>query len=304
MIADRIQVTHAAGGQVVDDRDVVPVSEQPLTQMTADETRTARNQRLHVILPDAISVLPLFTKRADRLRHNQPALPKTRKTREPQYQRSVDLARERGLETLGLMSNQVWQDDPRRLAFVLARYKFVAKMLEGRTRVAEVGCADAFGTRIVAQAVGRVTAYDFDPIFIEDAAWRSAAAWPFDLKVHDIVKGPLPQKFDAVYCLDLLEHIPRRREQDFLANLRRSLLATGALIVGTPSLESQRYASPQSKAGHVNCKSGATLVKLLRGHFSNVFLFSMNDEVVHTGFAPMAHYLLAICTGPLARRVR
>ncbi|MCA6302689.1 MAG: hypothetical protein IM629_12150, partial [Phenylobacterium sp.] len=31
--------------------------------------------------------------------------------------------------------------------------------------------------------------------------------------------------------------------------------------------------------------------------FSNVFLFSMNDEVVHTGFAPMAHYLFAIGAG-------
>jgi hypothetical protein len=25
-----------------------------------------------------------------------------------------------------------------------------------------------------------------------------------------------------------------------------------------------------------------------------VFVFSMNDEVVHTGFYPMAHYLLAV----------
>ena len=31
--------------------------------------------------------------------------------------------------------------------------------------------------------------------------------------------------------------------------------------------------------------------------FHNVFIFSMNDEVVHTGYAPMAHYLLALgCT--------
>jgi glycosyltransferase involved in cell wall biosynthesis len=31
--------------------------------------------------------------------------------------------------------------------------------------------------------------------------------------------------------------------------------------------------------------------------FHNVFLFSMNDELVHTGFIPMAHYLIAIgCT--------
>ena len=202
------------------------------------------------------------------------------------------------------MSSQVWHDDPRRLAFVLARYKFVAKMLEGRARVAEVGCADAFGTRIVAQAVGRVTAYDFDPVFIEDARRRPSAAWPFELQTHDILKGPLPRTFDGVYCLDLLEHVPRRREQAFLANLRRSLRASGALIVGTPSLESQVYASPPSKAGHVNCKGGAALARLLRGHFSNVFLFSMNDEVVHTGFTPMAHYLLAICTGPLARPAR
>ena len=231
-------------------------------------------------------------------------MPARKKTREPQYQRCIDLARESGLATLGVMTNQVWHDDPRRLAFVLARYKFVAKMFEGRARVAEVGCADAFGTRIVAQAAGRVTAYDFDPIFVEDAGRRASAAWPFDVHVHDIVKGPLPKRYDGVYCLDLLEHIPRRREQTVLANLRQSLRPAGALIVGTPSLESQVHASPQSKAGHVNCKSGAPLARLLRGHFSNVFLFSMNDEVVHTGFAPMAHYLLAVCTGPLARRAR
>jgi SAM-dependent methyltransferase len=231
-------------------------------------------------------------------------LAKTRKTREPQYQHCLDLADKNGLETIGLMTSQAWHDDPRRLAFVLARYKFVAKMLEGRPHVAEVGCADAFGTRIVAQTVGRLTAYDFDPIFVEDAGRRSSAAWPFDVHVHDILKGPLPQKCDGVYCLDVLEHIPRRREQEFVANLRQSLRPSGALIVGTPSLESQAYASPLSKAGHVNCKSGPALAKLLRGHFANVFLFSMNDEVVHTGFAPMAHYRLAICTGPLARRGR
>ena len=34
---------------------------------------------------------------------------------------------------------------------------------------------------------------------------------------------------------------------------------------------------------------------LLKNYFENVFLFSMNDEVVHTGFTPMAHYLFAVC---------
>ena len=70
-------------------------------------------------------------------------------TKEPQYQFEVDLARTHGLARFGVMSNQAWRDDPRRLLFVLARYKFVAKMLSGRRHVLEVGCADAFGTRVV-----------------------------------------------------------------------------------------------------------------------------------------------------------
>ncbi|VFM95981.1 MAG: hypothetical protein BECKG1743D_GA0114223_101368 [Candidatus Kentron sp. G] len=32
----------------------------------------------------------------------------------------------------------------------------------------------------------------------------------------------------------------------------------------------------------------------MRAHFSHVFLFAANDEVVHTGFMPMAHYYIAM----------
>ena len=73
------------------------------------------------------------------------------RTREPQYQFEVDLAEREGIARLGIMSNQRWRDDPRGLLFILARYKFVAKMLCGRRSVVEIGCADAFGTRIVQQ---------------------------------------------------------------------------------------------------------------------------------------------------------
>jgi hypothetical protein len=33
-------------------------------------------------------------------------------------------------------------------------------------------------------------------------------------------------------------------------------------------------------------------------------LFSMNDETVHTGFYPMAHYLIALCCGKKAGEPR
>ena len=221
-------------------------------------------------------------------------------TREPQYQRCVELRETDGLASLGLMSNQTWHDDPRRLVFTLSRYKFVAKMLSGRGQVLEVGCADAFGTRIVQQEVGQVTAVDFDPVFIADVQARMDPHWPLECFVHDLVAGPVPGEFEAAYALDVLEHIPPTHEQRFLTHLVASLATEGALIIGTPSLQSQAHASEPSRAGHVNCKDAPALRELLADFFHHVFLFSMNDEVVHTGYHPMANYLLALCCGPKA----
>jgi SAM-dependent methyltransferase len=215
-------------------------------------------------------------------------------TKEPQYSLLFDVKEKHGITRFGIMANESWNQDPKRTLFTLSRYKFVARMLSGRKHVLEVGCADAFGTRIVQQAVGKVTAVDFDPIFIADVKERMNPHWPLDAFVHDMMAGPVAGEFDAAYALDVLEHIPAQDEERFIGNVMRSLTADGVVIFGMPSLESQGHASPQSKAGHVNCKSGPDFKRTLEQHFHSVFVFSMNDEVVHTGFYPMAHYLLAL----------
>jgi len=222
------------------------------------------------------------------------------RTREPQYQFEVDMALRDGIARLGIMSNQRWRDDPRGLLFILARYKFVAKMLSGKNRVVEIGCADAFGTRVVQQEVKSVTASDFDPVFIADARSRMAAeGWQCETVVHDILTGPVQGGgFDAAYSLDVFEHIAPEHEDAFVGNIARSVTRSGVAVIGSPSLQSQVYASEGSKAGHVNCKDGNEYRRVMERHFENVFLFSMNDEVVHTGYTPMAHYLFALCVGP------
>lgn len=222
------------------------------------------------------------------------------RTKEPQYEVCLDAAQERGFERLGLRSSESWHEDPKHLVFRLARYKFVAKMLAGRSRVLEIGCGDAFGTRIVQAEVGKLTGTDFDPVFVDDVKQRMVPRWQFDVFVHDLLEGPVQGSYDAVYALDVLEHIDPAKERIFLENALSPLGPHGVAIVGIPSLESQVYASPQSKVGHVNCKSAPELKTLMEGFFHNVFMFSMNDEVVHTGYHRMAHYLFAIGAGKRA----
>ena len=220
---------------------------------------------------------------------------KNKNTKEKQYNVMLDYQEQRGLETLGLMTSQAWYDDPKRLTFTLARYKFAAKMLSGSKHVLEVGCADAFATRIVVQEVEKLTATDFDPLFVADTLSRMSERWAFNCVSHDMLDGPVVGDFDGIYALDVLEHINPSDEVQFLSNMVDSLEKNGVILIGMPTIESQDYASKLSKEGHVNCKSMPDLKVSMQKYFHNVFMFSMNDEVVHTGFHKMAHYIFALC---------
>lgn len=215
-------------------------------------------------------------------------------TKEPQYQRCFDHVRKFGRVELGVIHSHSWDTDPKHFLFTLSRYKFVAKLLAGRKSVLEIGCGDAFASRLVRQTVQKLTVSDFDPAWIAEAKRQSKDPWDFTSVVHNFLESPLPDHFDGAYALDVLEHIPLADEPRFLRHICASLEEDGILILGTPSLQSQTHASPASKEGHVNCKDGDALKASLLAFFRTVFVFSMNDEVVHTGYYPMAHYLLAV----------
>lgn len=233
----------------------------------------------------------------------------SRKMRDPVNQPNVAFIEARGAVSLGLLKSREWIEDPRRFLFSQARYKFVAKMLSGRRQVLEIGCGDAFNAPIVMQEVGALTVTDFDPAFIEDAKARVQPEYPYEARVHDFMLAPLEEwagdtgygtggSFDAAYSLDVLEHIPAADERRFLGNICGSLAPHAVLIVGMPSLESQAYASEGSKQGHINCKTAPDLKLLMEEFFHTAFMFSMNDEIVHTGYHKMAHYILAVCADP------
>jgi 2-polyprenyl-3-methyl-5-hydroxy-6-metoxy-1,4-benzoquinol methylase len=220
-------------------------------------------------------------------------------TKEAQNQSQVDDYSRLGPATMGPWTSHIWRHDPRHIGFLLARYKFVAKMLEGQDKVMEVGCGDAVGTPVVLQTVKNVHGIDFEPLVLNDAIerYKREGIVNATFAVHDMLNGPVNGKFDAAFSLDVIEHIPFKDEPTFIDNIVASLKQYGVLIIGTPNITANEYASEGSKAGHINLKSSATLRAALMRRFHNVFMFSMNDELVHTGYAAMAHYLIGVGVG-------
>jgi 2-polyprenyl-3-methyl-5-hydroxy-6-metoxy-1,4-benzoquinol methylase len=191
--------------------------------------------------------------------------------------------------------SEILKRDPRLIGFIAARHKFVAKILEGKN-VLEIGCQEGFGTLFVAPYVKSITAIDFYEPFIDGFAKHTAPHAPnCRAYLHDITKSAVQNSFEGAFALDVLEHIDPNLEPEFWNNVSLSVTQDATVIVGMPSLESQAYASEASRVGHVNCKTGQELRTNALRYFTNVFLFSMNDEMLHIGFPQMSHYIFAVC---------
>ncbi len=186
---------------------------------------------------------------------------------------------------------------PRHMLFTLSRYKFAAKLLPRarNTKVLELGCQEGVGTIMLGEAGQQVLGIDFDKEAILYAQ-KQIKKDNITFRYADFI-GKKFGKFSAVVSLDVIEHIRPEQEDKFLKTVCMNLDRSGFALLGTPNITAKQYASKYSTAGHVNLYSVERLESLLRKYFENVFIFGMNDEVVHTGFYPMCHYIMAVACG-------
>ena len=66
-------------------------------------------------------------------------------------------------------------------------------------------------------------------------------------------------------------------------------------MIGTPSKYSSKYRSTQSKKQHIYEYKPEELKNICNKHFDRVFQFSMNDEVINTGFSKLSWFNFFIC---------
>jgi 2-polyprenyl-3-methyl-5-hydroxy-6-metoxy-1,4-benzoquinol methylase len=187
--------------------------------------------------------------------------------------------------------------DPKHLGFVLARYKFVAKMMQGRGRVMEVGSGDGIGLPVVAQAVKHLYCVDWDQRLLDGNARRLPHLANVDYVLADLNVASPNLTVEAAYWVDVLEHLDAGTEAAVLDHIIGCLPDQGVLLTGTPNKTASQYASPQSERAHINLKTMEELRTMMQARFHNVFMFGMNDEVLHTGYAPMCHYIWSLAVG-------
>lgn len=198
--------------------------------------------------------------------------------------------------------------DPKRLGFFMARYKFAGKMLKRCASIIDVGCGDGMGTIgfLNETQATKIVGIDFEPQSIGYAIGDLTQAL-LELRPQDAERVSFRQadflqtdiglmdKFHGLACLDVIEHIEPALAGDFIDRLQDALKSYGVAVVGTPSVAGEAFASVHSKVGHINLYDPDRLRSELERHFRRVFMFSMNDEIVHTGFDKLAHYLMAVC---------
>ena len=171
-------------------------------------------------------------------------------------------------------------------------------MLNRMDTIMEVGIGDGFGVPLVASAVGRLICTDIHMEMLEKTKDRNAFLQNVSFEYFNFIEAPYPSQVDGIYLVDVIEHIYQEEESQFMSHLTRSLTPNGVMIIGTPNETAKQYASEGSQRAHVNLKNHTTLLELGYIYFNNVFLFGMNDDVVHTGYPDMCHYLWILCVGP------
>ena len=205
--------------------------------------------------------------------------------------------------TLGPQASDQWLHAPDHLAMVLARYRAAAALIGDAETVLELGAGEGIGALILAKGRARYCGVDNDALSIEVARqtvgtppgdplgqWRPSISFAeLDILTPRWLPGTI---YESVVSLDVIEHVPAEREEEFVGAATGALVSGGVFVVGTPNATFDHLASPQSHAGHINTYTHDRLHALMARHFRLVQAFGMQDVSLHLGHPDARHYLL------------
>ncbi len=192
------------------------------------------------------------------------------------------------------------QDDflknPLMSAVKLARYKFAARMVSEDDVVLDLGCGNGYSSYFLSKYARKVVGMDLYAD-IPGASKRMSADNLQFIKGDILFPPPeiTEEEFTVVNSIDVIEHFHRDDGEKIVRDYSGLLSKNGMMIIGTPSRHSQAYRSARSRKVHFYEYEPEELRDMCRGYFGRAILFSMNDEIVHTGFNRLAWFIFLLC---------
>lgn len=168
----------------------------------------------------------------------------------------------------------------------LARYRWAAALLNKGASVLHAGCGSGYGDDILLEKAASVTSVDMSQEAVEYAKRenRSDATYiQADLRTLN-----LSTRFDAVVCIEVIEHVGESDQIKILDVLASHLKDGGVLFITTP----ERSATGPRTEFHDHEFSRPEFGAFLAGRFNNV---AFSDPADFPHIPP--DFVLAVCQG-------
>ncbi len=194
----------------------------------------------------------------------------------------------------GKMGDQKWMiENPLMTTIKFSRFKFASKLISQNDTLLDIGCGQGLSSIFFSDYCKFVYGVDL----LSDFLNHDRKNIKFIKKsIFNIHKKNFNRKINIITLIDFIEHFKKSDGALILSKCSKLLdKKGGTLIIGTPSVYSSKYRSKRSKKQHIHEYDGMELKNLCSQYFSRTFLFSMNDELVHTGFYKLAWFNFVIC---------
>ncbi len=191
-------------------------------------------------------------------------------------------------------SSSMIVENPLMLMIKLARYKFYSKMMNEKDVVLDLGCGQGVSTNFYSKFCKYAYGVDLLSEPIDHPLKKNIKFIKKDLKY--VKRSDFKKKITFITLNDVIEHFSKKNGEKILKKCKSILSKKGnVLMIGTPSKYSAKYRSTRSKQQHIYEYKPEELKKICEKHFDRVFQFSMNDEVINTGFSKLSWFNFFIC---------
>ena len=188
--------------------------------------------------------------------------------------------------TLGPVHTQQVRQNPQQLLYTTSYYKFAAKIIGQNKSVLDLVCNEGLGTWILAKECSTAKGIDPNQELI-DVATKN---WPepnISFSCNDALEKT-EHPFGAVVNFDTLHHIQPSDTENYIKEITSQLTPYGIAIIGVPNNNPEENSNDVSFFNHESLKS-----EMLKS-FTQVLLFSANDEIVQPGQMKNCQYLIAV----------